>query len=170
MATRAKTRQKPIAPTKKASAREKKAVSVSADDVTRRLASTLTISNAEGVGTEYSGAPESIQDRRISIMRAVNNASQGLTAVMKSGWKAPSVEPSGKKSTTALHEAFGLATSARSALGDLRVISPGDVDVERAANSVAGKLLSLDMVSCRFIFFRALWLSLEVFSCTGRAF
>jgi len=168
MATRGKTRQKPIAPAKKASAREK-AVSVSAGDVTRRLASTLTISNAKGTGTEYSGAPESIQDRRISIMRAVNNASQGLTAVMKSGWKAPSVEPFGKKSITALQEASGLATSARSGLGDLRVISPGDVDVERAANSVVGKLLSLDMVSCRFIFLRALGLSLEVFSCTGRA-
>jgi separase len=153
MATRAKTRKNPIAPTKKASAREK-AVSVSAaDDVTRRLASTLTISNRKGVGTEYSGAPESIENRRISIMRAVNSASQKLAAVTKSGWKAPSVEPSGNKSTTALHEAFGLATSARSALADLRVISPEDVDVERAANSVAGKLLSLDMVSCRFISF-----------------
>jgi separase len=168
MATRAKTRKNPIAPTKKAFSKEK-AVSVSTDDVTRRLASTLTISNVKGVGTEYSGALESIQDRRISIMRAVNSASQGLTTVMKSGWKAPSVEPSGKKSTTALHEALGLATSARSALGDLRVISPGDVDVERAANSVAGKLLSLDMVSCRSMFFRALRLSLEVFSCTRRA-
>ena len=102
-------------------------------------------------------------------MRAVNTASQGLTVVMKSGWKAPSVEPSRKTSTTALHETFDLATSARSALGDLRVISPGDVDVERAAISVAGKLLSLDMVSRRFIFFPALGLSLEVFSCTGRA-
>lgn len=167
MATRAKTRQKPIAPKKKTSAKEK-ATSVSADDVTRRLAS-ITISNAKGVGAEYSGAPESIQDRRISIMRAVNSASQGLTVVMKSGWKAPSVEPSRKKSTTALHEAFGLATSARSALGDLRVISPGDVDVERAAISVVGKLLSLDMVSCLLIFFRVVGLSLGVFSCTGRA-
>ena len=152
MATRAKTRKIPTAPTKKASAKEK-AVSVSADDLTRRLASTLTISNAKGVGTDYSGAPESTQDRRISIMRAVNSTSQRLTAVMKSGWKAPSVEPSRKKSTTALHEAFGLATSVRIALRDLRVISPGDVDVERAANSVAGKLLSLDMVSHRFISF-----------------
>ena len=103
-------------------------------------------------------------------MRAVNSASQRLTAVMKSGWKAPNVDPSRKKSTTAaLHEAFGLATAARGALGDLRVISPGDVDVERAAISVVGKLLSLDMVSCLFIFFRVVGLSLGVFSRTGRA-
>jgi separase len=147
MATRAKTTRTLAVPTKKASAR-KGAGSVSTDDVTHRLASTLTISNVKGVGTEHSGAPESIQDRRISVMRAVNGASQGLTAVMNSGWKAPSVEPSKKKSTATPHEAFGLAASARSALGDLRVISPGDADVERAAISVAGKLLSLDMVSC----------------------
>ncbi len=152
MATRAKARRNLIAPTKKASARER-AASVSADDVARRLASTLTISNAKGVGSEHSAAPESIQDRRITVMRAVNSASQGLTGVMKSGWKALSVEPSVKKPTAALHEAFSLATSVRNALKDLRVISPGDVDVERAAISVAGKLLGLDMVSCWFVFF-----------------
>lgn len=149
MATRAKTRRTLVVPTKKEKGSVKeKAASVSTEDVTHRLASTLTISNAKGVGAEHSGAPESIQDRRISVMRAVNGASQGLTAVVKSGWKAPSVEPSTKKSTATRHEAFSLAASARSALGDLRVISPGDVDVERAAISVAGKLLSLDMVSC----------------------
>lgn len=146
MATRAKSRRTVVAPTKRVSAKEK-AASVSTDDVTRRLASTLTISNTKSTGMEHSRAPESIQDKRISVMRAVNAASQGLAAVMKSGWKAPSIEPSMKKSTAARHEAFGLATSARRALEDLRVISPGDVDVERAAISVAGKLLSLDMVS-----------------------
>jgi separase len=144
MATRAKTRRTLVVPTKKGSVKEK-AASVSTEDVTHRLASTLTISNAKGVGA---GGPESIQDRRISVMRAVNGASQGLTAVVKSGWKAPSVELSMKKSTATRHEAFSLAASARSALGDLRAISPGDVDVERAAISVAGKLLSIDMVSC----------------------
>jgi separase len=148
MATRAKARRA-VVPTKKGSAREK-AASVSTDDVTHRLASALTISNAKGVGTEHSR--ESIQDRRISVMRTVNAASQGLTAVMKSGWKAPSAEPSKKKSSATRHEAFGLAASARSALGDLCVVSPGDIDVERAAISVAGKLLSLDMVSCRYIY------------------
>jgi separase len=151
MATRAKTRRTLVVPTKKVIV-GKKVDSVSTDDVTHRLASTLTqaltISNAKGVGTEHSGVPESIQDRRISVMRTVNGASQGLTAVMKSGWKAPSVEHPTKRPTAALHEAFGLSASARSALGDLRVISPGDADVERAAISVAGKLLSLDMVSC----------------------
>ena len=147
MATRAKARRPVVAPEKQTEA-GRKAAAVSAN----RLASTRTISKAKsarnGAATEHSGAPESTQDKRVSAMRAVNAASQGLTSVMKSGWKAPRAEPSAKKSTAATHEAFDLATSARTTLGDLRVLSPGDVDVERAAISVAGKLLSLDMVSC----------------------
>ena len=79
-------------------------------------------------------------------MRTVNGASQSLSTVMKTGWKAPSEDPTVKKPAANTHEAFGLATSARTALEDLRAISPGDVDVERAAVAVAGKLLSLDMV------------------------
>jgi separase len=151
MATRARTRRPVVAPEKQAEA-GKKAAAVPAGDLTKKFASTLTISKAKsarhGAATEPSGAPKSTQDKRVSAMRAVNAASQGLTSVMKSGWKAPRMEPSAKKSTAATHEAFDLAASARTALGDLRVLSPGDVDVERAAISVAGKLLSLDMVSC----------------------
>ena len=151
MATRAKTRRPVVAPEKRAEA-GKKATAVSEGDITKRLASTLTISKAKGArngaATEHSGAQKPTQDKRVSAMRAVNAASQGLTSVMKTGWKAPRAEPSAQKSTAARHEAFGLAASARMALADLRVLSPGDVDVERAAISVAGKLLSLDMVSC----------------------
>ncbi len=152
MATRAKTRRPLVASEKQANVGKKKAATVSTGDITNGLASTLTISKAKGARngavTERSEAPKSTQDRRVSAMRAVNAASQGLTAVMKSGWKAPRAQPSATKSTATTHEAFDLVASARTALGDLRVLSPGDVDVERAAISVAGKLLSLDMVSC----------------------
>ena len=151
MATRSKTRRAAVAQEKRAET-GRKAAAVSEGDITKRLASTLTISKAKGArngaATEHSGAQKSSQDKRVSAMRAVNAASQGLTSVMKTGWKAPRAEPSAPKSTAARHEAFGLAASARTALADLRVLSPGDVDVERAAISVAGKLLSLDMVSC----------------------
>ena len=152
MATRSKTRRAAVAQEKRAET-GRKAAAVSEGDITKRLASTLTISKAKGArngaATEHSGAgaQKSSQDKRVSAMRAVNAASQGLTSVIKTGWKAPRAEPSAQKSTAARHEAFGLAASARTALGDLRVLSPGDVDVERAAISVAGKLLSLDMVS-----------------------
>ena len=127
-----------------------KAAAVSTEELTRELASALVISKAKGarngVAEAHSATPKSTQDNRVSAMRAVNGASQGLTTVMKSGWKAPSTGATAKKSATPAHEAFGLATSARAALKELRALSPGDVDVERAAVSVAGKLLSLDMV------------------------
>ena len=150
MATRAKATRPLTAPTQKAVVGGKAAV-VSTEDITKRLAST-TISKAKGArngaATGYSETPKSPQEKRISAMRAVNGASQGLSAVMKSGWKALGVEPTVKKSAATPHGAFGLAASARTALGDLRVSSLADVDVERAAISVAGKLLSLEMVSC----------------------
>jgi separase len=150
MATRAKTRRPIVAPQKKADV-GKRAATVSRGDLANEPSSTATTSKMKGVAaTEHSGAPKFTQDKRVSAMRAVNAASQGLTTVMKSGWKAPRTEPSAKKSTTTAHEAFDLAVSARTVLGDLRVLLPGDVDVERAAISVAGKLLSLDMVSCLF--------------------
>jgi separase len=155
MTTRAKTKRPGVASQKQADV-GKKAAAVSTGAITNRLASAATTSKAKGArngaATEHSGGPKSTQDKRVTAMRAVNAASQGLTAVITSGWKAPRAEPSMKKSTATSHEAFDLAASARTALGDLRVALPGDVDVERAAISVAGKLLSLDMVSHWFIF------------------
>src|SRR6267142_3061075 len=149
MATRAKTRR-PVVSSKKQADVGKRVAPISTGDITSRLASVATTSKAKGArndtATEHSGGAKSTQDKRVAAMRVVNAASQGLTAVMKSGWKAPRAEPSAKKSTASTHEAFNLATSARTALGGLRVLLPVDVDVERAAISVAGKLLSLDMV------------------------
>jgi separase len=149
MASRAKARRPTPASAKKTMGG--KAVIIPTEELTRELASTraTTTSKAKGarnkVAEEHFETPRSRQDNRISAMHMVNNASQGLTTVIKSGWKAPSSGTALKKPATP-HEAFGLAASARAALEDLRMISPGDVDVERAAISVAGKLLSLDMV------------------------
>lgn len=173
MATRAKTRR-PVVSSQKQGRVGKRVAPISTGDITNGLASgSSTTSKAKGTrsdtATEHSGGAKSTQDKRVAAMRAVNVASQGLTAVMKSGWKAPRAEPSAKKSTASTHEAFNLATSAGTALGGLRVLLPVDVDIERAAISVAGKLLSLDMVSCRFISPWVPGLIREVFSCPGRA-
>jgi separase len=154
MATRAQTRR-PVVSSQKQADVGKRAAPISTGDITNGLASLSTTSKAKGArndtATGHSRSAKSTQDKRVAAMRAVNAASQGLTVVMKSGWKAPRAEPSSKKSTASTHEAFNLSTSARTALGGLRGLLSGDVDVERAAISVAGKLLSLDMVSCRFI-------------------
>ncbi|KAI0250615.1 hypothetical protein BJV78DRAFT_542351 [Lactifluus subvellereus] len=153
MATRAKARR-PAAASVKKSVKGGMAAAVPTEELTHGLASALAglaISKAKGarngVAEAHSETPKSTQDNRVSAMRVVNGASQGLTTVMKSGWKAPSTGTTAKKSATPAHEAFGLAASARAALKELRASSPGDVDVERAAVSVAGKLLSLDMYS-----------------------
>jgi separase len=149
MASRAKARRPTTASAKKTMGG--KAVVIPTEELTRKLPSTRATTTSKAkvactkIAEEHSETPRSRQDDRISAMHAVNNASQGLTTVMKSGWKALS-SGTPLKSATPTHEAFGLAASARAALEDLRMISPGDADVERAAISVAGKLLSLEMV------------------------
>ena len=143
MATKPKTRRAPVVSAKKSTVKGK-APAVSTEDISNQLASTLTISKAKSTRNGVTRVPT--PEKRIISMRTVNGASQGLSTVMKAGWKAPSEDPTVKKSAANTHEAFGLATSARAALEDLRAISPGDVDTERAAITVAGKLLSLDMV------------------------
>ncbi|KAI9438648.1 peptidase family C50-domain-containing protein [Lactarius indigo] len=142
MATKAKARRPPVTSANKSTVKGK-APTVSTAEITHELASTLTISRAKS--TRNGATPVPTPEKRILAMRTVNGASQGLSTVMKTGWKAPNEDPPVKKSAANIHEAFGLATSARAALEDLRSISPGDVDVERAAVTVAGKLLSLDM-------------------------
>jgi separase len=143
MATKAKMRRLPAASAKKTTVKGK-APAVSTEEIADQLASTLTISKAKSTRNGVTRVPT--PERRILGMRTVNGVSQGLSTVMKTSWKAPSEDPAVKKSSAGTHEAFGLATSARTSLGELRAISPGDVDVERAAITVAGKLLNLDMV------------------------
>jgi separase len=58
--------------------------------------------------------------------------------LVQSGWRAGS----GKKSS----EAVGAGENALTELRELRVVCVGDVDVERAASSVVGKLVVLEMV------------------------
>ncbi|KAI0064205.1 hypothetical protein BV25DRAFT_1914431 [Artomyces pyxidatus] len=111
----------------------------SADDLADKLAATLSISKGKHVQTNAK------EEKRLLAMRAVNAASQGLSTVLKSGWKAPSGEPLETKVGAGAFEAVQLTTSAKGSLAELRILAPEDVDVERAALSVAGKLLSLDM-------------------------
>ncbi|KAI0777838.1 peptidase family C50-domain-containing protein [Trametes elegans] len=74
-------------------------------------------------------------------MRAVNSASKGLSAIVESGWKATEAKSDRTTATAAVKH----ATTARKELGVLRELSTGEVDVERAASSVVGKLVSLEM-------------------------
>jgi hypothetical protein len=82
--------------------------------------------------------------RRLVAMQSVNSASQSLSALVQSGWKKHSELPPKKSSTLA--SANASATSASKYLLTLREISPEDLDVERAASSIVGKLITLEMV------------------------
>ncbi|KAI9061528.1 hypothetical protein FKP32DRAFT_1654199 [Trametes sanguinea] len=74
-------------------------------------------------------------------MRVVNSASKSLSAVAESGWKASQ----SKSDRTTAASAVKHATTARKELNVLRELSPGDSDVERAASSIVGKLMALEM-------------------------
>lgn len=92
-------------------------------------------------------------------MRTVNAASRSLSGIVDSGWKYTTSEktkpsptqgrlkkPSVQVDTNAA-EVEKLAASAKNDLAILRELRPGNIDIERAASSIVGKLISLESVS-----------------------
>ena len=108
------------------------------DQLVSDLVSKLTVNDVKGKKKE-----ESPVDTKLLSMRAVNTASQSLTAVVQSGWKKSTSDGT---SRTTLATVNSSSSSAAKHLAILRGLSPGDVDVERAAMSTLGKLVTLDMV------------------------
>ncbi|KAI6117301.1 peptidase family C50-domain-containing protein [Pisolithus croceorrhizus] len=116
---------------------------------TRSKSRTTTISVTRTKGKSQTSVtitepPPSERDR-VSAMRAVNASLQTLSTVVQSGWKASKrdakrrvVEPTAKMADKAVAEAV-------SALERLRIICPEDMDIERAACSLVGKLLALEL-------------------------
>ncbi|KAF8878488.1 peptidase family C50-domain-containing protein [Gymnopilus junonius] len=74
-------------------------------------------------------------------MRSVNEASQALSGVVQSRWKRSSKDAS----KTTLTTVTSAASKAAKSLLVLRRQRSGDLDVERAAGSVLGKLMALEM-------------------------
>lgn len=119
----------------------------SASDVTQ-LAQNLAIGLSLGSQLKERTREELCTD----AMREVNSASRGLSSIVESGWKRSTSSPTpaqrGAKSNQPDREsqASDYAVSARSALQMLRELKPGDMDVERAASSLVGKLVASEMV------------------------
>ncbi|KAG6850976.1 hypothetical protein H0H93_005845 [Arthromyces matolae] len=99
-----------------------------------QLTSNLTISDTKG----KQKATLSSEQIRLDSMRAVNSASQQLSAVIESGWKKSPGKPSTQPAVKA-------ATSAAKHLHILRKDELKDINVERASMSVLAKLVSLEM-------------------------
>ncbi|KAJ7449960.1 cysteine peptidase C50 [Mycena latifolia] len=121
--------------------RTKQRVNTSSGDQLADKLSSLTISKPKTKGKEK--ATLSPEERRVSVMRAVNSASQELSDAIQSGWRKSSDVP--LKKSQAFVSASASATLAAKHLALLREISPGDLDIERAAGSVVGKLVTLEM-------------------------
>ncbi|KAL0960162.1 hypothetical protein HGRIS_011797 [Hohenbuehelia grisea] len=103
------------------------------DELSNRLQKGLQLSDAKSKGKQKATtrSPPDPEQLRISAMRTVNAASQRLSELAQAGRKSAS--------------AAECASTASKALQELRGLSPGDVDVERAAASVVGKLITLGM-------------------------
>jgi len=112
-----------------------KTSSKAAEQLASELASKLTLSNDKGKMKALE-----IEDSS-SSMRSVNEASQALSAVVQSGWKKSSSD-----SRTTLSTVASITAKATKHLDTLRRLRPGDLDVERAAASILGKLVALEMV------------------------
>ena len=76
-------------------------------------------------------------------MRPVNAASKSISALIDSAWKASQSKTSDRATTAS---ATKTAASARKDLTTLRQLTSREVDIERAASSIVGKLISLEMV------------------------
>lgn len=114
------------------------------EDLTRQLASKLTISKPKEKQRATPDSPP--QGDSNTRMRAVNVASQKLSALMQTGWSATKDDGTSKQR----REAASCALNIRKNLNALRkAVAPSPLDLERAALSAAGKLLSLQLVRIR---------------------
>ena len=80
-------------------------------------------------------------ESKLSVMLSVNAASQDLSRVIQSGWKKSS-----SSSRATLQSTTSSASGAIKHVAVLRNLCPDDVDVERAAASILGKLVALELV------------------------
>lgn len=111
------------------------------EDLTRRLASKLTISEPK---EKRKATPDSSpQNNPNASMRTVNTASQKLSALMQTGWIATKDNGVSKQR----REAATCATDIKKNLKALRkAVASSPLDLERAALSAAGKFLALQLV------------------------
>ncbi|KZT24871.1 hypothetical protein NEOLEDRAFT_1134566 [Neolentinus lepideus HHB14362 ss-1] len=122
------------------------------DELAEQFASGLNVSNPKDVkGKRKVPAPPSQDYRRIA-MRQVNEASQYLSSAVQAGWKASAsskLRPTSKTSTGSwsVSRIGKTVQQVRESLQKLRELNSDDMDVDRAASSMIGKLVNLEMYS-----------------------
>lgn len=139
------------------------------DTLAQALGEKLKIGDDDGHATKM---PEKTPEQRCAdAMRAVNAVSRSLSGFIEVGWKASTTTANGAnspKSPSKPKAATSKATTkddiplqvdklvitVQENLATLRELRQRDIDVERAASSIVGKLLSLECVSCSIDFMR----------------
>lgn len=106
---------------------------------------------AAGLSLAGRSKQKSREERCTEAMKDINSASRGLSSIVESGWRYPSSSvPASRNSKSKEQDhavvAAGHATTARRGLKTLRELKTGDIDIERAASSLVGKLIALEMV------------------------
>src|SRR5258705_10254051 len=142
------TRTHSSAPSRHPSKSRKPALT--ADQLAKDLADNLSIDNGKRKQKDQEDHWQvtNSEAKKLVSMRAVNSASQTLSNVTQSDWKKST---GGTSSKTTLNTVVSSAAEAAKHLRVLRRISPGDIDVERAALSILGKLIVLEMVCYIFL-------------------
>ncbi|KAJ3998053.1 cysteine peptidase C50 [Lentinula boryana] len=112
------------------------------DSLATQFTKTLTINDR----TTSKGKQKatSTEEKKLEAMRMVNSASQQLSTIAQSGWKRSSDAGNKRKSEAAARALEASSTAARH-LAFLRSVSDGDLNVERAAMSIIGKLVALEI-------------------------
>ncbi|KAJ3827682.1 cysteine peptidase C50 [Lentinula raphanica] len=112
------------------------------DFLAAQLARTLTIKDP----TTSKGKQKAIfpEEKKLDSMRMVNGASQQLSDLAQSGWKKSS-EAGNKRKSESETKALEASSTAARHLAFLRSTSNGDLNVERAAISIVGKLVALEL-------------------------
>lgn len=111
------------------------------DQLTSELAG-LRIADKKGKQRQASDSESSPEARKVQAMKAVNASSQSLSKFAQSGWKRS--KPS---RGTSLSDVKKCITEATKALTYLRGLDEGNLDIEKSASSLVGKLISMEMVS-----------------------
>lgn len=120
--------------------RSKTQTSTSPDELAATLATKLTLVDTKRKSKAISLSSE---EQRNKAMREVNSASKSLSIAVDSGWRKSQTKKTSQPSSSTLAKAF---SDASKSLKILREMTPGDVDVERAASSLVGKLIALELV------------------------
>lgn len=132
------------APATSRPSKTKTASTISTDALASALSSTLVLNDKPAKRKQKVEEPHDPEETCLAAMRAVNTASKRLSGIIASGWKP--IGGQGKKGEHTVEGVRSIIEDTASQLNVLRRLKTGDLDVERAASSVVGKVLSLELV------------------------